>query len=536
MAFRKNPVETNIDHMPGLTWRERRMLRNSWAAAFAEDIFPYIDEEPFAVLYSEKESRPNTPVNVLIGALLLKAYLHLTDDEVLEMAIFDLRFKTALHTTGYRDQPLSDKSLQRFRRRCAEYMEETGIDLVHDCMVTLAERIAEAMGVSGRLMRVDSMMIAANIRYLTRLQLLYTCNRNLVVQDEKLGLEISEQHRRYLDKADYNRTFYRSTAEAREKDLKVLLQDAVDLLAHPDEQHRATEAYALLQRCVEEQTTEDSETGERRLRARDDEAMHSGMLQNPADPDATYRKKAGKEHRGYVGNVVEATGENGSVIEDYQVKQNNYSDAAFMNDTLEGMEPASPEEPVTIVADGAYASKENNKLAEQKNVHLVTTDLTGKKPDPIFAEFELTEDGQSVTKCPAGYVPQRCSKPNRSGQMTLTFDRSQCANCPNREKCNAKLRKRVSNVSISQAKHERARFCEERNTEEFRNFARLRNGVETVPSMMRRVHGVDGMPCRGTIMTTIFFGFIVGAFNFAKLLTFRRGTGNYAENPVLSMG
>ena len=54
-----------------LTNREKQMLQNSWAYFFAECIFPKIDEKPFAVLYSEKDSRPNTPVNVQISALIL---------------------------------------------------------------------------------------------------------------------------------------------------------------------------------------------------------------------------------------------------------------------------------------------------------------------------------------------------------------------------------------------------------------------------------------------------------------------------------
>ena len=65
-----------------LTDRERRMLEKSWAVPFGELVFPAIDEKPFAVLYSSKVSRPNTPVNVLVGALILKELLGGTDDEL----------------------------------------------------------------------------------------------------------------------------------------------------------------------------------------------------------------------------------------------------------------------------------------------------------------------------------------------------------------------------------------------------------------------------------------------------------------------
>ena len=43
-----------------------------WAKIFADELFPAIDEKRFSVLYSEQESRPNTPVNVIVGALIIK--------------------------------------------------------------------------------------------------------------------------------------------------------------------------------------------------------------------------------------------------------------------------------------------------------------------------------------------------------------------------------------------------------------------------------------------------------------------------------
>ena len=74
MSFQLNSCQqiSLWDSMNILTPGEQRFLQRSWAVPFAERVFPAIDEEPYAVLYSEKDSRPNTPVNVIIGALLLK--------------------------------------------------------------------------------------------------------------------------------------------------------------------------------------------------------------------------------------------------------------------------------------------------------------------------------------------------------------------------------------------------------------------------------------------------------------------------------
>ena len=98
---------------------------------FADRVFPAIDEEIFSVLYSDKASRPNTPVNVIVGALILKEVLGDTDDELVQALMFDVRYQYALHTTSFEEQPLSDRTLSRFRARCLAYETETEIDLIH---------------------------------------------------------------------------------------------------------------------------------------------------------------------------------------------------------------------------------------------------------------------------------------------------------------------------------------------------------------------------------------------------------------------
>jgi len=132
MAFRINSYQqlSLTDSYSGLTCREQQALERSWAKTFSEDIFPSIDEEPFAVLYSSNASRPNTPVNVCIGALIIKEVFGISDDEIVENLMLDPRYQYALHTTSYEEQPLSDKSLSRFRKRCYDYESVYGVDLL----------------------------------------------------------------------------------------------------------------------------------------------------------------------------------------------------------------------------------------------------------------------------------------------------------------------------------------------------------------------------------------------------------------------
>lgn len=129
---------------------------------FFRKIFPNIHEEEFSALYSNKVSGPNTPVNVIVGAMILKESLGITDDEIVQSLMFDIRYQYALHTTSFDEQPLSDRTFSHFRTHCLAY--EMKIDLMHNCVVTLAKEIAQFMKMKPDMQRMDSLMIAANIK------------------------------------------------------------------------------------------------------------------------------------------------------------------------------------------------------------------------------------------------------------------------------------------------------------------------------------------------------------------------------------
>ena len=130
MAFVANNIQQMAltDSIFHLTEREQKFLEQSWSKVFADGVFPAIDEAIFSVLYSDKASRPNTPVNVIVGALILKEVLGDTDDELVQALMFDVRYQYALHTTSFKEQPLSDRTLSRFRARCLAYETDTRAD------------------------------------------------------------------------------------------------------------------------------------------------------------------------------------------------------------------------------------------------------------------------------------------------------------------------------------------------------------------------------------------------------------------------
>lgn len=532
MSFKENAYQqmSFTDSFSGLTAREQKALEKSWAKVFADEIFPAIDEKRFSVLYSHAASRPNTPVNVIVGALIIKELFDYSDDEMVENLMLDFRLQYALHTTSFEEQPLSDKTLSRFRRRCYDYETLHNKDLYHDCVKDLSASIARLMGISGKVRRMDSMMVESNIRKLSRMELLYTCIAKLAMYVNQINdTVLPDGLRHYTDPNDFNRVIYHQRSTDADERMEQLLTDADKLLSLCAPGYNDSTEYELFVRCLSEQTI--VEGGRRRLRTKEDGSMNSSMMQNPSDPEATFRSKAGKEHRGYVANLEESVGANGSVVTEYRYEQNNYSDSQFIQEHLGQMD--RQEERTVIVTDGAYSGTENTQLAADKNVELITTSLTGKPAEDILADFEFNEEGTRVLRCPAGYEPKSCSYMKQSNQCAVSFLHEQCANCPYQNQCKPKIFKRVAKIVTSKAAHERAKTQRNMGSEEFKNYARLRNGVETVPSNIRRNYHLEKMP-RGKQRGKFFFGSKIAALNFRKLFNYVKGQGNYAQNPVLA--
>lgn len=91
MFYKNNLQQTSlfdpINQMPKYL---QDILNKSWAKAFKDYIFSQINEERFSVLYSDKTSRPNSPINVIIGLLIIKEIFQQTDEELIGSIHFDV--------------------------------------------------------------------------------------------------------------------------------------------------------------------------------------------------------------------------------------------------------------------------------------------------------------------------------------------------------------------------------------------------------------------------------------------------------------
>ena len=73
-------------------------------------------------------------------------------------------------------------------------------------------------------------------------------------------------------------------------------------------------------------------------------------------------------------------------------------------------------------------------------------------------------------------------------------------------------------VNLSQSTINRAEYADKLSTEEYKEFARKRNGVEGVPSVLRRRYRVDEMPVRGLLRSKMWIGLKIGAINIKRVI------------------
>ena len=195
-----------------------------------------------------------------------------------------------------------------------------------------------------------------------------------------------------------------------------------------------------------------------------------------------------------------------------------------MKDYLE--EQGAYDKGAFLVADGAYSGETNIGIAASHNLSLVTTNFTGRKPDEIYAEFKFTGDGHFLMECINESKPEKCTYDPRNDRSVAYFKPEECSSCPYEDRCQprflkTRVRKEVSWKAVGRAKH-----LQYMKTEEFSRYARFRNGVEAIPSLLRRRYHVDKIPAHGKNRTRFHFGFKIAALDFQKLLDYINSLDN----------
>ena len=493
-------------------------LRASWAETFRTRALALIDEEVFAPLYCDDNGRPNRPVQMVFGVLLLKEMFGLTDQEALEQLEFNLQWHHALHLTP-EEAHLCQKTLHNFRAGLMEH------DLARVTFAETTDRILKALGSKVSRQRLDSTHVVSNIALLTRLGLFCETIRvflsRLKAEHPRLYGRVGEGLRGRYVKQDGSATGYQDarSGEGRRR-LSVCARDVYRLCALlRGTAAERLEEYGLLQRLLQDQcdvvkkkqrpARDDDDAGEGRVPVvlKAAEKVSSASLQSPHDPDATYNGHKGK---GYEVQVAETCHEDNDVevITHVEVTDACGSDVQATLPTLEAL-AARDLQPEELVADTTYGSGDNAVEAERMGTELISP-VSGSAgaveeeaaADRVLtsADFQVDPRREEATVCPAGHSSTaQASSDTHPHRVAVTFDGSTCEECVLFHRCPAKLNRAqdgyVLTVDLKATNLERRRRAEASG--EFKQRYAVRAGIEATNSELKRRHGLGDLRVRG---------------------------------------
>ena len=516
--------ENRVHEMPELFSEKNTMPENlkkryekSWARGFYEDVFSRIDETVFSVLYSEKASRPNLPVNIYVSLEILKELFGLSDEELLDRFHFDNLFIFAMGLNRVGERTISERALYYMRRRVVEYEEKTGINLFDKVFLTLKDDYIKKFGISQKVKRIDSTLIGSNIRRLNRLKLfLEVLCYFLKHSDENSLSKLSEGIKEYRDVTPENYVFSLNSDETKTKIQEIAQHLYRIKVLFANDSVSEGKAYRILARLVDEQI--DSRGKGKPVKLKEPSKLTGSCLQSPYDPDATYRKKGNHAYQGYSVSIAETCDPDNEVqiITDVITEENNVDDSKILEDNIDRIMGEETEE---IIADGAYANKNvQEKLADSKRC-IVTTALRGRKPESDkvrSTDFEI--ENNRIIRCPNGMTP--INQEFVHDTIVARFSHESCEACP--MNCFIRKNKRKSHVlGITKERLQMDIQRERYNDSEYVKKCKLRPAIEGTMFQMK-LHLRNGKSkYRGKIKVKCSSIVRSMAINFKRVYSYR---------------
>ena len=480
----------------------REYLYNSWAGVFYREFFCRLDEEPFAVLYSDLPSRPNYPVNVMVGLEYLKSGFGWSDKEMYEAFLYNMQVRYAVGYDEFVKGDFDLRTLYYFRERLSRYMQEHGVNLLDQAFEKVTDQQIEAFQLKTGLQRMDSTMVGSNIRQMGRLQLL---------------VEVLQRVQRMLSKIDqarYTEAFapylqghagqyvYHLAREEFAGHIEQIGEFMSRLLIELKSTYADEPVYQVLARVFNEHFRVEGEAA----KAKANTELSATSLQSPDDLEATYREKGGKGYHGYVANLTETCDPQNQLqlITKVQVAPNSTDDSRLLTDALPNLKQRT--ELDTLYTDGGHGGPESDAVLNEQQVTHIQTAIRGRSPNPgklNLSDFEikLNKAGKPVQIT----CPQKQQVPVHPGSQSKScvahFDAVVCQACPfwQTEQCPARPGKRDVRHHLrftqAQAHTSQRRRQSLAQQKEGRN---LRAAIEATVRCVKHPFPASKLPVRGS--------------------------------------
>jgi hypothetical protein len=491
-SHRQGSMFNSIESLPE---EELSLLETSWAATFYRECFCRIDEEAFACLYSDKPSRPNVPVNILLSLEILKAGFGWDDEELINHFYFDLQVRYALGLRTLGEGHFDIRTLYNFRRRLGQHMQETGQNLVAEAFQRMSDEQLEAFHLRAGRLRMDSTMVASNIREYSRLQLLVE-----VLQRVHRMLNDVDRQRYAEELAPYiqgtsGQYVHRVTSEEGRQHMAEIGQLMVRLVDELRPTYGEEPGYQVLERVFHEHFVWEG----KRLRPKEGKELSTRSLNSPDDLEATFRRKRGKAYKGYVSNVTETCdpANDFQLIVKVQTEPNVTDDPTLLLKTLPELKDRLPVH--ELYTDGGYNNKATVGLARELAVDHIQTGLRGHAPQGQGLDaydFVMVQETPEEVSCPGGQRVEVEARPNHC--YIARFDPVICQTCPHQDQCRTEMMKSRRHRTLYFNGHNlEIALRRQRIRRNGKHDRSLRNPVESTIAAIKRPSVAGKLPVRG---------------------------------------
>lgn len=436
--FRKNVEHEQLDLFDydfSALERVRKLVEKTEEYSFYELIFSQIKEDLFTKLYSHT-GRPNSPINSMLSALIIKEKKNWSYRELFKQLNFNLAVRAAIGLFSLGDLPFNEATLFNFQNRLQAHEEKTGVNLFDTVFNDLTQSQINKLHLKTNIARTDSFMINSNIKKYGRLKLLIEVvlriYRILSVDDQKqfkkLFVSYTEQ--------DSEHYLYNLKGSDLSHEFEKIAEVYSWLKLNLSPAHEEKLEYKVFLRVYREHFQLNPEGG---LELIPNGSMTSNTLQSPDDREATFRKKKGKEYHGFSGNAVETCNPENEInlIVDVSVDPNNKDDSKVLNERLDNILEKIPDLE-ELHFDGGFGSSENDKRFAESGIIGVQTAVKGRKAE-IEMVVDQDESGTFQVTCPNGETVK--ATPTKTRYKAL-FYKSKCTSCPFASKCPSSKQKK----------------------------------------------------------------------------------------------
>lgn len=507
---------------------------DDWSYTYRKMVYPLIDEDKFKHLFSEEQGAPNKPIKILVSLLIFMGLEKLTWREVVFQFERRVDWLNALHV-WIGDNHIHHSTLFKFYQRLES--DNTAYEFFQE----ITKTFTQLCGTSVSKQRVDSFYIHGWLKKLSRYGLfketLYVFLSDLQANKPGLYHEAAPNlSRNYLEKS------FDITEKDKEETHRRIELMATDLyyLKNQYKDHKQVQHYDSFkilsgvfdQQCevIESQQDNDSALV---IQIRE-KPQGEDIISSPHNPEARYVTK-GKQHvcgdKAFISETCDKNNET-QFITDVTVTDSTHADVNEVLARYDRLESGDLK-PAQDYADAGFVCGKTINEAADRNIELQGPSSgrsqsfeqynTQERPLDI-ADFEVTvsqpDNELIIESCPAEQIPVNQKFSAKTEKWNVHFDAKQCEGCKRKERCIAKIGKRIATVTFDKDAYAGAvRHHRYMKDKDYRKECGTRAGAEALVSELVRAHGLRKSRHRRqsrTKLQLIFGGIAVNVKRFIR--------------------